>query len=67
MLKAVKQEVLALEYADEELSTRHWPPLRHLHPPPATWDAEEATKGGFGGQKQQGEAAIEQIELTLEA
>merc|ERR1719163_145482 len=34
--------------------------------PPETWDSEEATKGGFGGQKKQGEAVIEQLEFILE-
>merc|ERR1719172_610849 len=34
--------------------------------PPSTWDAEEATKGGFKGQKEQGNKVIEMLEFILE-
>merc|ERR1719450_207243 len=34
--------------------------------PPATWDSEEATKGGFEGQKKQGGAVIEMLDFILE-
>jgi len=34
--------------------------------PPPTWDAEEATKGGFKGQKEGGNKVIEMLDFILE-
>jgi len=33
--------------------------------PPPTWDAEEATKGGFGGQEEQGNKVLDMLDFIL--
>jgi len=62
------QEILhsALKVLKDYYASMEGDFLQQEPSPPSTWDSEEATKGGFEGQKKQGGAVIEQLEFILE-